>query len=83
LLDPVSIQKALDGVDKLYLLNGVIPDELTQGLNHFASKLAIESALHQFDIPFTILRPSYFFRNDTSLKAFSLSWESCSFSRTL
>ena len=32
LLDPVSVQKALHGVDKLYLLNAVSPDELTQGL---------------------------------------------------
>jgi len=32
LLDPVSIQKALQRVDKLYLLNAVSPDELTQGL---------------------------------------------------
>lgn len=96
LLDPVSVQKALDGVDKLYLLNGVAPDELTQGLiaydlakklkleqivyhsvfkvehfkdvPHFASKLAIESALRQFEVPFTILRPNYFFQNDASLK---------------
>jgi uncharacterized protein YbjT (DUF2867 family) len=34
LLDPVSVRKALDGVDKLYLLNAVAPDELTQGLIH-------------------------------------------------
>jgi uncharacterized protein YbjT (DUF2867 family) len=32
LLDPVSVEKALRGVDKLYLLNAVAPDELTQGL---------------------------------------------------
>jgi hypothetical protein len=32
LLDPVSVRKALHGVDKLYLLNAVAPDELTQGL---------------------------------------------------
>jgi uncharacterized protein YbjT (DUF2867 family) len=32
LLDPVSVEKAMDGVDKLYLLNAVLPDELTQGL---------------------------------------------------
>jgi uncharacterized protein YbjT (DUF2867 family) len=32
LLNPVSIEKALEGVDKLYLLNAVTPDELTQGL---------------------------------------------------
>jgi uncharacterized protein YbjT (DUF2867 family) len=95
LLDPVSVQQALHGVDKLYLLNAVTPDELTQGLiaydlakrlklkhivyhsvfrvehfkdvPHFASKLAIESAIHEFDVPFTI-RPNYFMQNDASLK---------------
>lgn len=96
LLDPVSIDKALQGVDKLYLLNAVTPDELTQGLiaydlakkrklahivyhsvfrvehfkdvPHFASKLAIESALREFDVPFTIIRPNYFFQNDAAFK---------------
>ena len=96
LLDPVSVQKALHGVDKLYLLNAVTPDELTQGLiaydlakrlklkhivyhsvfrvdhfkdvPHFASKLAIESALREFDVPFTIIRPNYFSQNDATLK---------------
>jgi uncharacterized protein YbjT (DUF2867 family) len=96
LLDPVSIEKALEGVDKLYLLNAVTPDELTQGLiaydlakkrklshvvyhsvfrvehfkdvPHFASKLAIESAIRGFDMPFTIIRPNYFFQNDAAFK---------------
>ncbi len=96
LLDPVSVEKALQGIDKLYLLNAVTPDELTQGLiaydlakklklkhvvyhsvfkveafkdvPHFASKLAIESALREFDVPFTIIRPNYFFQNDAGLK---------------
>jgi uncharacterized protein YbjT (DUF2867 family) len=96
LLDPVSIDKALQGVDKLYLLNAVTPDELTQGLiaydlakkrklshvvyhsvfrvehfkdvPHFASKLAIESAIRAFDVPFTIIRPNYFFQNDAAFK---------------
>lgn len=96
LLDPASVQKALEGVDKLYLLNGVVADELTQGLiaydlakkrkikqivyhsvfqaekfrdvPHFASKIAIESALRQFDLPYTVLRPNYFFQNDATLK---------------
>jgi uncharacterized protein YbjT (DUF2867 family) len=96
LLDPVSVAKAMDGVDKLYLLNAVLPDELTQGLiaydlakklklrhvvyhsvfrvehfkdvPHFASKLAIESALREFDFPFTIIRPNYFIQNDATLK---------------
>jgi uncharacterized protein YbjT (DUF2867 family) len=96
LLDPVSVRNALHGVDKLYLLNAVVPDELTQGLiaydlakrlkvkhivyhsvfrvdhfkdvPHFASKLAIENALREFDVPFTIIRPNYFSQNDATLK---------------
>jgi uncharacterized protein YbjT (DUF2867 family) len=35
---------------------------------HFAAKLAIESALLEFDLPFTIIRPNYFFQNDGTLK---------------
>jgi uncharacterized protein YbjT (DUF2867 family) len=35
---------------------------------HFASKFAIESAMREFDVPFTIIRPNYFFQNDASLK---------------
>ena len=96
LLDPVSVHKALQNVDKLYLLNAVVPDELTQGLiavdlarrlklehivyhsvfkaeafkevPHFASKFVIESALRELNLPFTIIRPSYFFQNDLALK---------------
>ena len=96
LLDPVSVQNALHGVDKLYLLNAVVPEELTQGLiaydlakklklkhivyhsvfrvdrfkdvPHFASKLAIENAMREFDVPFTIIRPNYFSQNDATLK---------------
>ena len=96
LLDPASIQKAMKDVDKVYLLNAVTPDELTQGLvaydlakklrmshivyhsvfrvehfkdvPHFASKFAIESAIREFDVPFTIIRPNYFFQNDASFK---------------
>jgi uncharacterized protein YbjT (DUF2867 family) len=96
LLDPLSMRKALQGVGKLYLLNAVAPDELTQGLiaydlaktmkleqvvyhsvfrtehfkdiPHFAAKLAIESALRAFAVPFTIIRPNYFFQNDAALQ---------------
>jgi uncharacterized protein YbjT (DUF2867 family) len=35
---------------------------------HFASKLAIENAMREFDIPFTIIRPNYFSQNDATLK---------------
>lgn len=96
LLDPVSVEQALTGVDKVYLLNAVVPDELTQGLivvdlarrlgishlvyhsvfqaerfkdvPHFASKFAIEDVLKQSALPYTILRPNYFFQNDTMLQ---------------
>ena len=32
LMDPVSVEKAMEGVDKLFLLNAVAADELTQAL---------------------------------------------------
>jgi uncharacterized protein YbjT (DUF2867 family) len=96
LLDPVSVEKAMQGVDKLFLLNAVVTDELTQALiaygiakrvglkhvtylsvfkvdqfrdvPHFASKLAVESALREFGVPYTILRPAYYIQNDATLK---------------
>ncbi len=96
LLDPPSVERALEGTHKLYLLNAVTPDELTQGLiayglakrrklahvvyhsvfrvdrfpdvPHFASKFAIEGALREFDVPWTVLRPNYFFQNDATLR---------------
>lgn len=96
LLDPASFERALRGVHKLFLLNAVVPDELTQALiaynlarrqgvaqivylsvfkvdqfpdvPHFASKLAVEAALREGGVPFTILRPGYFYQNDARLK---------------
>lgn len=96
LLDPVSLEEAMRGVDKLFLLNAVSPDELTQALiayglarrvglkhvtylsvfkadqyrdvPHFASKFGVESALREFGVPYTILRPGFFFQNDANLK---------------
>jgi uncharacterized protein YbjT (DUF2867 family) len=96
LTDPESIRTALRGVDKLFLLNAVVADELTQALitygiakrsgikhltyvsvykaerfrdvPHFASKVAVENALREFGVPYTILRPGYFFQNDLTLK---------------
>ena len=96
LLDPVSVERAMQGADKLFLLNAVVADELTQALiaygiarrvglkhvtylsvfkveqfrdvPHFASKLAVESALREFGVPYTILRPGYYFQNDATLK---------------
>jgi uncharacterized protein YbjT (DUF2867 family) len=36
---------------------------------HFIAKHAVETALKAFEVPFTILRPGYFFQNDAALKA--------------
>jgi uncharacterized protein YbjT (DUF2867 family) len=36
---------------------------------HFIGKHAVETALRAFEVPFTILRPGYFFQNDEGLKA--------------
>ena len=96
LLDPVAVEQAMQGVDKLFLLNAVVADELTQALiaygiakrmglkhltylsvfkvqdfrdvPHFASKLAVEGALREFAVPYTILRPGYYIQNDLGLK---------------
>jgi uncharacterized protein YbjT (DUF2867 family) len=35
---------------------------------HFIGKHAVETALKAFEVPFTILRPGYFFQNDAALK---------------
>ena len=97
LLDPVSVEAAMQGVDKLFLLNAVVADELTQALiaydvakriglrhvtylsvfkvdqfrdvPHFASKLAVENALREFGVQYTILRPGYYIQNDLNLKS--------------
>jgi len=97
LLDPVAVEAAMQGVDKLFLLNAVVADELTQALiaygiakriglkhvtylsvykveqfrdvPHFASKLAVEGAMREFGVPYTILRPGYYIHNDLGLKA--------------
>ena len=96
LLDPGSVEQAMRGIDKLFLLNGVVADELTQALiaygiaqraglkhitylsvfkvdefrdvPHFAAKLAVENALSEFGVPYTILRPGYYIQNEAMLK---------------
>ena len=35
---------------------------------HFASKVAVENALREFGVPYTILRPGYFFQNEFALQ---------------
>jgi uncharacterized protein YbjT (DUF2867 family) len=86
----------MQGVDTLFLLNAVTPDEIPQALitlslardagiqrfvyfsvfnseaftdvPHFTGKYTVERMLRQYNMPATILRPSYFMQNDVSLK---------------
>ena len=97
LTDPVSVAEAMKGVDKLFLLNGNVADELTQALTayglakkaglkhvtylsvfnadqflevpHFAAKAVVEEAIRLGGVPYTILRPGYFFQSEIRLKA--------------
>jgi uncharacterized protein YbjT (DUF2867 family) len=94
MLDPDAVRKALQGIDKVYLLTPVHYSEFAQGMTvfnickqvgiqhlvyqsvispetftdvpHFASKLAMETAIRSFshNMPYTILRPAYFMQND-------------------
>lgn len=94
--DPNAVRAALQGVDTVFVLNPVTPDELNQGLTvltlardagiqrfvylsvlnaetftdvpHFTVKYTIERMIEQFDLPATILRPSYFMQNDGPLR---------------
>jgi uncharacterized protein YbjT (DUF2867 family) len=84
LSDPVSLTQAMVGVDKLFLLIGNVADEFTQaltayglakkaGLKHVTylsvyAKHAVEEAIREGGVPYTILRPGYFMQNDRRLK---------------
>ena len=96
LLDPDSVARALDGIEKLFLLNAVGQSELTEALiglglarrlsvkhitylsvfkademkasPHMATKFAVERAIRESGISYTILRPNYFMQNDAGLK---------------
>lgn len=37
-------------------------------VSHFTAKHAVEQVIEQMDLPATVLRPSYFFQNDATLK---------------
>jgi uncharacterized protein YbjT (DUF2867 family) len=46
----------------------VIHSDVFTDVPHFTGKYAVERMIEDFDLPVTILRPSYFIQNDTSLK---------------
>ncbi len=55
------------GVKGLVYLSVVRADAYTD-VAHFAAKYAAERVIEQFDLPATILRPSFFMQNDLQLK---------------
>lgn len=94
--DIPSMRAALKQVDTLFLLNAVVPGEVTQAIStlslareagikrivylsvlnsdrytdvpHFTGKYTVERMIEQFDLPATVLRPSYFMQNDAMLR---------------
>ena len=46
----------------------MIHSDVFTDVPHFTGKYAVERMIEDFDLPVTILRPSYFIQNDTSLK---------------
>jgi len=94
--DVPSMRAALQGIDTLFLLNAVVPDEVTQALitlnlareagvrrfvyfsvqrsdaftdvPHFTGKYTVERAIEAWNLPTTVLRPSYFMQNDAMMK---------------
>ncbi len=42
--------------------------EQLKDVPHFAAKLAIENAMREFAVPYTLIRPNCFFQNDITLK---------------
>jgi uncharacterized protein YbjT (DUF2867 family) len=46
----------------------VFQPERFPDVSHFIGKYTVETSLKEFDTPFTVLRPAYFFQNDGHLK---------------
>jgi uncharacterized protein YbjT (DUF2867 family) len=55
------------GIKRLVYFSVFNSDTFTD-VPHFTSKYAVERMIEQFDLPATVLRPSYFMQNDVSLK---------------
>lgn len=68
-----ALVRSKEAVAKLHrvghvVYHSVFRAERFKDVPHFASKLAVEEALKAFDVPFTIIRPNYFYQNDERLK---------------
>ena len=56
------------GIARIVYLSVLNSDTYTD-VPHFAGKYAVERMIEQFDLPVTVLRPSYFMQNDAMLRA--------------
>ncbi|QWT19684.1 NmrA family NAD(P)-binding protein [Bacillus sp. NP157] len=78
LLSPVAVEELNQGLTVLTLARdagiqrfvylSVLNAEHFTDVPHFTVKYTIERMIEQFDLPATVLRPSYFMQNDTALK---------------
>ena len=55
------------GIERIVYLSVLNSDKYTD-VPHFTGKYTVERMIEQFDLPVTVLRPSYFMQNDAALK---------------
>ena len=65
-ISTLSLARAA-GIGRIVYLSVLNSDTYTD-VPHFAGKYAVERMIEQFDLPVTVLRPSYFMQNDTMLR---------------
>lgn len=65
-ISTLSLARAA-GIGRIVYLSVLNSDTYTD-VPHFAGKYAVERMIEQFDLPVTVLRPSYFMQNDAMLR---------------
>ncbi|HUH31451.1 MAG TPA: NmrA/HSCARG family protein [Rhodanobacter sp.] len=65
-ISTLSLARAA-GIGRIVYLSVLNSDTYTD-VPHFAGKYAVERMIEQYDLPVTVLRPSYFMQNDTMLR---------------
>ncbi|WP_077033196.1 SDR family oxidoreductase [Pelomonas sp. KK5] len=72
---PDELTQAINtlGLARLAGVQGIVYLSVTRSsvftdVSHFTAKHAVERMIEQFDLPATVLRPSYFFQNDATLE---------------
>jgi uncharacterized protein YbjT (DUF2867 family) len=65
-ISTLSLARAA-GIERIVYLS-VLNSDMYTDVPHFAGKYAVERMIEQFDLPVTVLRPSYFMQNDAGLR---------------